>query len=146
MHLDGKGFRYPNWPAVNKENSGRKAVERRRGGGGGGERKNNETRQYRWNWWVVGPLFRRCPTRNDKRIEKKRDWQPDWTECNYEISSSCTTMHGFEKWNFWRNGQLNGGTERKLCTLFWSWRLYSFYLVKYISSNYRGKMVFNRIM
>lgn len=49
MHLDGKGFRYPNWPAVNKENSGRKAVERRRGGGGGGERKNNETRQYRWN-------------------------------------------------------------------------------------------------
>lgn len=33
MHLDGKGFRYPNWPVMNKENSERKAWKR----GGEGE-------------------------------------------------------------------------------------------------------------
>lgn len=40
MHLDGKGFRYPNWPAVNKENSrgSRDKEEGKRQGGREGGR------------------------------------------------------------------------------------------------------------
>lgn len=129
MHLDGKGFRYPNWPAVNKENSrGSRDKEEGKRGREGEQWNATISMELMSGWTVVSTLS------NEKwqRIEKKRGWQPGWTECNYEISSSCTVLKNeiLDETDNWM------GAVGKLCTLFL--KTSTVFILLSMSSNYGG--------